>query len=131
MKFFKSDQAAVYDGYRYIGIEGKEIQELTSGALGGTIIRYASTADNWEFYFDMSGVPELNENDAEFFTVFEGDYLSLFRRKDDRSSKEFIGEIPWKDTKKRALIEQSSPKKLTPRNIISAAIKYLYLQKTK
>lgn len=140
MKFYKSDQPRIPDGWHYIGIEGKEIEALSNGKYAGNIVRYSYIPGNGEFLLDLEGC-EFGRNDVAFFASIRPSsenietYHSLTLYRDyfnKNGNKEKVAEIPWGETKRTGrmrMYETDMKKKETARNYITAIIGVLYKEK--
>lgn len=133
IKFATIEQPSIFDGWKYIVVEGKEVQALTG--LWSTSIRYNATQDCEDFYLDLDedwGVFEGNWN----VIVWKGNFAmrrTLRALQHPREEKELVSK--WNTTKQKKVVFEgdnvdikkvASPKKKTPRNLITQAIKTLY-----
>lgn len=132
VKFCGIDQPPVPDGWRYIVVEGKEVQALTG--MHSTSVRYNATQDCDDFYLDLDedwGVFEGNWN----IIVWKGNFAmrrTLEALRHPKEEKELVSK--WGFTMQRKYVmddeghgmrKVASPKKKTPRNLIAQAIKTL------
>ena len=98
INFYKVDQAP-HTGWKFIGVEGSEIEELSNNELAGTILAYSYIPGSGEFYLAMTGIPELNKYQGKYTALVRStDFYEkqvLYIRKDNKE----IAELPWEETK--------------------------------
>jgi len=129
ISFYKVDQAP-HTGWKYIGVEGKEIEYLTDNGLCGSIFKYSYIKGSDEFYFDHDNCPEFGKMQGRWMVLIRGD-TALIRHND-----KLVDEHKWQETRQYYTRKDSYRTKLfgkesgryysknvTPRNCIRIIVK--------
>ena len=129
ISFYKVDQAP-HTGWKFIGVEGKEIEYLTDDELSGSIFKYSYIKDSDEFYLDHDNVPEFGKIQGRWIALIRGSEVII------RQNDKIVDRQKWQETKQYYTKKGSRkdkyfgkesgsyyPKNVNPRNCIRMIVK--------